>query len=101
MRVVLCTCPPDRAVQIAQTLVGERLAACVNIVPGLASVYWWKDAIQNDSESLLVMKTTGEAVERLKKRLVEIHPYSVPEFLALAVAEGHEPYVEWVSTQTR
>ncbi len=96
MRVVLCTCPPDKASELAERLVGERLAACVNVVPGLTSVYWWEGKVQKGGESLLILKTPALRVEALKARLLQLHPYSVPEFLAFEVAERHGPYADWV-----
>jgi len=94
---VLSTAPDSTtASQIAEALVGERLAACVNVVEGVSSIYRWKGAVQRDREVLMVVKTTSDAVERLRSRLVELHPYEVPEVLALAVADGHEPYLDWV-----
>jgi len=94
---VLSTAPDAAtAAQIAEALVGERLAACVNVVEGVSSIYRWKGAVQRDREVLMVVKTTSDAVERLRSRLVELHPYEVPEVLALTVADGHLPYLEWV-----
>lgn len=100
MRVVLCTAPVDRAEGIARALVEERLAACVNIVPQVTSVYRWKGAIETDREALLVIKTQAALVARLDGRLRELHPYEVYELLALPIAEGHQPYLDWLKAET-
>ena len=86
----------EDAERIARALVERRLCACVNIVPGLTSVYAWKGAVQTDAELLLVIKTTGEALDGLKSALVEMHPYEVPELIAVGIADGHEPYLDWI-----
>jgi periplasmic divalent cation tolerance protein len=94
---VLSTAPDaSTASRIAEALVGERLAACVNVVEGVSSIYRWKGGVQRDREVLMVVKTTSDAVERLRSLLVELHPYEVPEVLALPVADGHPPYLDWV-----
>ena len=97
---VLSTAPDTpTAERIGEALVGEGLAACVNVVEGVSSIYRWNGAVQRDREVLMVLKTTTEAVERLRSRLVELHPYEVPEALVLAVAGGHVPYLEWVRAE--
>jgi len=96
VRVVLCTCPPDHAERIARTVLEERLVACVNVVSGVKSLYWWKDTIQDDTESMLVIKTPAQCYAKLEQRLHEIHPYSVPEVLSLDVIDGSRSYISWV-----
>lgn len=96
IRVVLCTCPPDHAERIARQVLEERLVACVNVVSGVKSLYWWKDQLQSDEESMLVIKTPSENFARLEARLLEIHPYTVPEVLALDVVDGSRSYISWV-----
>jgi periplasmic divalent cation tolerance protein len=86
----------EDAERIARSLVEKRLAACVNIVPGVVSIYRWKDGIERDEEWLLVIKTRGERFEALKTALVAEHPYEVPELIATAVVGGHAPYLEWL-----
>jgi periplasmic divalent cation tolerance protein len=99
--LVLCTCPDaDSAARIARTLVGERLAACVNRVPGLTSLYRWQGEIHEDNEVLLLIKTRRERFEALRARIVELHRYDVPEVIALEIAAGHAPYLEWLHTET-
>ena len=89
---------PDgaEAERMGRALVEERLAACANVVPGVVSVYRWEGRVQRDEEALVILKTTGEGVPALKARAVELHPYDVPEFLALPVVDGHQPYLDWV-----
>lgn len=98
--VVLSTAPDAAtAERIAEALVEERLAACVNVVESVSSIYRWKGTVQREREVLMVTKTTSDAVERLRERLLELHPYEVPEVLALAVSQGHAPYLDWVGAQ--
>jgi periplasmic divalent cation tolerance protein len=77
-------------------MVEARLAACGNLIPGLTSVYRWKGEVHQDPESLIIFKTTTLLVGELRRRVVDLHPYEVPEFLVLPVKEGHFPYLEWV-----
>lgn len=98
--VVFCTAPDaETAARIARTLVEERVAACGNIVPGLRSIYRWEGKVCDEAEVLLVLKTPRDAVERLRSRIVELHPYTCPEVLALPVEAGHGPYLQWVRDQ--
>jgi periplasmic divalent cation tolerance protein len=98
--VVLCTFPSaDKAAEIARVLVGEKLAACMNI-SAVRSIYVWKDEIQDDAEALGIIKTTADRFAALRQRIVELHPYEVPEVIALAVGEGHAPYLAWLGNTT-
>lgn len=100
--LILCTCPDtDSATRIARALVEECLAACVNRVPGLVSVYRWQGEIHEDHEVLLLIKSRRELFESLRARIIELHPYDVPEVIALEIAAGHAPYLEWLRTETR
>jgi len=100
--LILCTCPnADSAGRIARVLVEERLAACVNRVPGLTSVYRWQGEIHEDNEVLLLIKTRRELFELLRARIIELHPYDVPEVIALEITAGHAPYLEWLRTETK
>ena len=96
VRVVLCTCPPEHAMTLARTILEQRLAACVNIVPGVRSLYWWNGEVAEDGESLLVIKTLQSSFANLEAKLSEIHPNDVPELLSMAVAEGADTYLSWV-----
>ncbi|MGE0190912.1 MAG: divalent-cation tolerance protein CutA [Planctomycetota bacterium] len=96
VRLVLSTAPPDIAEDLARELVEERLAACVNLVPGLRSVFWWQGAVANDPETLLVAKTTKAGVEALARHLKRRHPYEVPEIVVVAPAGVEAAYAAWV-----
>jgi periplasmic divalent cation tolerance protein len=84
------------AAALARTLVEERLAACVNVLGGVTSVYAWKGAVEQDAEQQLVIKTTPSLVPALEARLRQLHPYEVPEFLVLNVSAGGEAYLAWL-----
>jgi periplasmic divalent cation tolerance protein len=99
--VVLVTAPPDRAAEIARRLVEERLAACVNILPAIRSVYCWKGELCDDAEALLVIKTRAALFDPLRARVVELHPYEVPEVIELPILAGHPPYLQWIAESTR
>lgn len=100
LHVVLSTCPEAEAARLAEAIVGERLAACCNRVAGVASTYWWEGRLNTETEALLIFKTPAERVEALTARLGELHPYDVPEILALPVASGLEAYMAWVRRET-
>ncbi|MFC5527303.1 divalent-cation tolerance protein CutA [Rhodanobacter ginsengisoli] len=92
-----CSCPDAVSAQrIAEALVRERLAACVNHLPGITSTYRWDGAVTTDSEALLLIKTTVARFEALTARLLELHPYDLPELIAVPVERGHAAYLEWV-----
>jgi len=95
--VVLVTCPSRRhAATLATALVRRRLAACVNLVPDVHSVFWWNGKIDRARETLLVIKTTAARFEALRRAVRALHPYDVPEILALPVRRGHPPYLQWI-----
>lgn len=97
-RVVLCNCPAERSEEIAKTLIEEGLAGCVNVLAEVKSVYEWKGKIETETESTLLIKTTGERVAEVTARVLELHPYELPEVIVLPVidGEGHEPYLRWL-----
>jgi periplasmic divalent cation tolerance protein len=97
--VVLVTCP-DRtvALRLSRSVVAEGLAACVNIIPGLTSVYRWQGKICQDREVLLILKTRRAAFPSLARRITSLHPYTVPELLGLPVAAGGVDYLAWVES---
>ena len=100
--VVLCTCPDESvADRIARELVGARLAACVNRLPGVRSIYRWKGAVQDEPEVLLAIKTVRSRYEELEMRLKALHPYEVPEIIAVPVLAGAAPYLAWLAEETR
>lgn len=99
--VVLVTAPAGEAAPLlARTLVEERLAACVNVLPAVSSVFRWDGAVEEASETLLVVKTRRDRLERVFGRIVELHPYEVPEVVALPIVDGLEPYLDWVRAES-
>jgi periplasmic divalent cation tolerance protein len=99
--IVLTTLAADAdAASLARTLVEERLAACVNVLPAMTSVYRWKGAIEQDREQQLVIKTTGDRIAALEARIRELHAYDVPEFLVLPASGGSAAYLQWIAEST-
>lgn len=94
--VVLCTAPASHSESLARTVVEERLCACVNVVPAVRSFFRWQGKVDVAEEHLLVIKTTDDAFELLQDRLAALHPYEVPEVIALPVAAGLPAYLSWV-----
>ena len=94
--LALVTCPHERAADLAGALVEQRHAACVNIVPQVQSVYRWKGTTQKDPEALLIIKTAATHFEALKQAVLKLHPYELPEVVAVNVEQGHQPYLDWV-----
>jgi periplasmic divalent cation tolerance protein len=90
----------DEAAKISKTIVEERLAGCVNIVKGIRSIYSWQGKIEDDSEVLMIVKTQRHLFESLKRRVKELHSYTVPEVIALPVVEGSEDYLNWLKEVT-
>jgi len=99
--VVHCSCPDAGvAARIARVLVEERLAACVQAIPAIGSTYRWQGEVQVDTEALLLAKTTRARLDALKARITELHPYEVPELLALDVVDGSPAYLAWLEEAT-
>jgi len=99
--VVLCTVPDaETGASLARTIVDEKLAACVNLVPGIRSIYSWKGEIQDEGEVLLLVKTRESRFGALRERLASLHPYDVPEIVALPASDCHGPYLDWVHDVT-
>ena len=95
--VVLTTCPDNASAEIlARRLVEEQLAACVNRLSGVRSTYRWQGAVHDDAEVLLIAKTSASRVATLSARIQELHPYELPEVIALPVALGAERYLDWI-----
>jgi periplasmic divalent cation tolerance protein len=96
-RIALSTCgSPEEAARLAQELVSRRLAACVNVLPGVRSFYWWDNRVQDDNEILLLIKTRVELLPQLEAALVELHSYEVPEFIVLPIVGGSAAYLGWI-----
>lgn len=99
--VVLVTVPNDEeGIRIARALVQERLAACVNMIDGIRSVYRWEEEICDEGEALLYIKTRSDLFPKLQERIRALHPYDVPEIIALPIVRGSSEYLSWVFQET-
>jgi periplasmic divalent cation tolerance protein len=94
--VVYVTAPEQDAPELARALVERKLAACANILPHVRSIFSWEGKVQDESESLMLLKTTRGAFESLRQAVVELHPYDVPEIIGVPVSSTHEAYAGWV-----
>ncbi|MGB1581631.1 MAG: divalent-cation tolerance protein CutA [Nevskiales bacterium] len=100
--VVFCTCPDQNvAAQIARQLVADKLAACVNILPGISSVYEWQGEVCQDEEVQLIIKTTHQAFDSLSQAIVAAHPYELPEVIAVPVKAGLPAYLDWLNNNVK
>ena len=96
--LIICTCPDQNTAEmLANHLVDESLAACVNIVPGITSVYQWEGKRETGTELLLLIKTREEMYARLEKRITELHPYELPEIIAVNIENGNSGYLNWIN----
>lgn len=96
--MVHCTCPDEASSRhIARALVAERLAACVNVVPGITSIYRWQGKVEEGSEQLLLIKTTRQRFAAMQERLLELHPYELPQVVAVEVSAGLDSYLAWIA----
>ena len=100
MKIVFSAVPVESAEKLASTLVEERLAACVSVHPRVVSVYRWQGRVERAEEALLVVKTSDAALDRVIARLSEIHPYSVPEIVAIDAVRVNAAYLDWVDSET-
>ncbi|MBW1785475.1 MAG: divalent-cation tolerance protein CutA [Deltaproteobacteria bacterium] len=92
---------PEEARAIGKALVSERLAACVNIIEGMNSLYWWKGEVQEDNEVVVIAKTRQSLVPELSERVKEIHGYDCPCVVALPITDGFQPFLDWISEETK
>ncbi|MFB0564773.1 MAG: divalent-cation tolerance protein CutA [Candidatus Aminicenantaceae bacterium] len=100
--LVLTTVPSKKTGhEIARVLVGERLAACVTQSSACQSLYWWKDNISQDEEYMLYIKTKSSLYSELEEKIRELHPYEVPEIIALPFIKGHNEYLRWIDRETK
>lgn len=97
VRLALVTGPDEELRRLAERLVNERLAACVNVLGGVTSVYRWEGAVERAAESMALIKTTAGRLDELRERVLSLHPYDEPEFLALGVDGGSRSYLQWVA----
>ena len=91
----------DTATRIGRALLEQRLAACVNVLPQVRSMYWWEGEIQQENEVVVLAKTASSLFEALKTCVLGLHPYEVPCIVAVALDQGHEPFLRWIDGQTR
>ena len=100
--ILVLTTVPDKKIgqEIARVLVGERLAACVTVSGACQSSYWWKKKISQDQEYILFIKTRGELYPNLEEKILEIHPYEVPEIIVLPLIHGYPKYFDWIAKET-
>lgn len=98
--VFVTTSNNEEAARIADALVSERLAACVNIVAAVDSVYRWEGKVEHERESLMIIKSTGQRYIELERRIKELHSYSTPEVVALIIERGSEQYLKWLREST-
>lgn len=102
VRLTYVTCPDTAtAEEIASQLIAEHEAACVNIVPGLRSVYRWQGRVETDEEVLLLIKTTEARFTAVRERVMQLHPDELPEVIAVPVVQGLAGYLDWVRSETR
>lgn len=94
--VMVSTANQEEAAKIADLVVQSRLAACASTIPAVRSTYWWEGKIVNDQEVLILMKTTSDKVLSLQETILKAHSYKVPEIIAISVAHGFQPYLDWV-----
>ncbi|MCE4619097.1 MAG: divalent-cation tolerance protein CutA [Desulfurococcales archaeon] len=99
--VVLVTAPREKAKDIARHLIKNRLAACVNVISEVESIYWWQGKIEDDREALLIIKTRIDVLPRLMREVKRVHPYQVPEIIALPIVAGLEEYLEWLESEVK
>ena len=100
--IALTTCPNSEvATQLAQACIENKLAACVNIIPAIQSIYRWKGKIEQDNESLLLMKTNKDNLKQLDEFIQQNHPYDVAEFITLNIESGSQAYLDWITQSLR
>jgi len=100
--ITLCTCPSQTvAEEIANSLVKQGIAACINIIPKITSIYKWQDKIEKDDETLMLIKTDQSRYQDLEQALLSLHPYELPEIIAVPVEQGLTGYLNWVTQCTK
>jgi periplasmic divalent cation tolerance protein len=99
--LAITTCPENEADSIASSLVEDKLCACINIIKGITSIYHWNGKIEKDTECLILMKTEKNLTDRLHDTLRKIHSYEVPEFIIIAIEDGSEDYLSWISKSVK
>jgi periplasmic divalent cation tolerance protein len=100
MKLIMSTCPEKEAEGLADKLLEEKLVACVNIINGVLSKYWWEGKRETDKESLLLMKTNPSLVDNVIEKIRELHTYDVPEVIVCNIEHGNPDYLKWISEVT-
>ncbi|WP_024871586.1 divalent-cation tolerance protein CutA [Tolumonas lignilytica] len=99
--VVLCTCPDEHCARtLAHALLSEKLAACVNLIPAVTSLYYWQGQLEESAEVQIIIKSRRTLFGILQQRIQALHPYDIPEILALPVLSGNAAYLQWLQEQT-
>ena len=99
--LVLANVPDLECAQlVARTLIESRLAACVNLLPAVQSIYRWQGKIEEATEITLLIKTTSQQVDSVQKAIMKLHPYDVPEIIATPIVAGYAPYLQWIAAET-
>ncbi|MEO0144951.1 MAG: divalent-cation tolerance protein CutA [candidate division WOR-3 bacterium] len=99
--VVFCTVPEGKGYEIGRKIIEEKLGACVNIISNINSIYWWKGQISEDKEELLIIKTKKSILDELISFIKSIHPYTVPEIIALDIVKGNIDYLNWIEENVK
>ena len=99
--VIFITSTDEEAHKLAEVLLNQRKVACVNIVPGVSSLFWWQDKIDSAQESLLIAKTKASQLNELVRLVREIHSYDIPEIIALPIIGGNQDYLEWIGKEVK
>lgn len=99
--ILITTSTSEEAHKIAEVLLKQRRAACVNIVPGVSSLFWWQDKLDSAQESLLIVKTKTSQLNELVKLVKEIHSYDVPEIIAVPIIGGNQDYLKWIDKEVK
>ena len=98
-QIILCNCPNEEiARKIATYLVESHLAACINILPAITSIYHWKNQIETQTEVMILIKTTEMLYSEIEASIIKLHPYDTPEIIAIPITQGYPPYLQWLET---
>ena len=101
-QLVLCACPDeDTAINIAENIVAQKLAACVNVLPSVYSVYHWQNNVESAKENMIIIKTTAQKYDSLEKVIKSLHPYEVPEIIAVDITSGLPEYLKWIDSSIK
>ena len=102
MKIILSTTKNiDEAKNIAKILIEKKIAACINIVPKIISIYEWDNTLQNDEKALMIIKTSDKMAETVKKTILKIHSYTLPEIIFIDIKDGHQDYINWILNQVK